>query len=77
MTDTAIDSVPELVPARMLNEYTYCPRLTGYERRLDAEVRHTTFGYKVSYRRVLEVQARVLAAHALGEIPEYVPFMTR
>jgi CRISPR-associated protein Cas1 len=51
--------------------------VTGYERRLDAEVRHPTFGYKVSYRRVLEVQARVLAAHVLGEIPEYVPFMTR
>lgn len=51
--------------------------LTGYERRLDVEIRHPTFGYKVTYRRVLEVQTRVLAAHVLGEIPEYVPFMTR
>jgi len=51
--------------------------LTGYERRLDVEARHPTFGYKVSYRRVLEVQARVLAAHVLGEVPDYVPFMTR
>jgi len=49
----------------------------GYERRLDTEVRHPTFGYKVTYRRVLEVQARVLGAHVLGEIPDYVPFMTR
>jgi len=51
--------------------------ITGYERRLDTEVTHPTFGYKVTYRRVLEVQARVLAAHVLGEIPDYVPFMTR
>jgi CRISPR-associated protein Cas1 len=51
--------------------------LTAYERRLDTEVRHPTFGYKISYRRVLEVQARILAAHVLGEVPDYVPFMTR
>lgn len=51
--------------------------ITGYERRLDTEVSHPTFGYKVTYRRVFEVQARVLAAHVLGEVPDYVPFMTR
>ncbi len=51
--------------------------LAAYERRLDTEIRHPTFGYKVTYRRVLEVQARVLAAHVLGEVPEYVPFTTR
>jgi CRISPR-associated protein Cas1 len=51
--------------------------LAGYERRLATQVRHPTFGYRVSYRRVLEVQARLLAAHLLGEVPSYVPFMTR
>ncbi len=51
--------------------------LAGYERRLDAEVRHPTFGYTITYRRVLEVQARVLGAHLLGEVPAYVPFTTR
>jgi len=51
--------------------------LSAYERRLDTEIRHPTFGYKITYRRVLEVQARVLGAHVLGEVPEYVPFMTR
>jgi CRISPR-associated protein Cas1 len=49
----------------------------AYERRLDTEIRHPTFGYRIAYRRVLEVQTRVLAAHVLGEVPEYVPFMTR
>jgi CRISPR-associated protein Cas1 len=51
--------------------------LKGYERRLDVEIRHPMFGYKITYRRVLEVQARLLAAHVLGEVPEYVPFTTR
>lgn len=51
--------------------------LSAYERRLDVQVTHPTYGYKITYRRVFEVQARVLAAHLLGEIPSYTPFMTR
>ena len=51
--------------------------LSAYERRLDTEVTHPTYGYRITYRRVFEVQARVLAAHLLGEIPCYTPFMTR
>jgi len=51
--------------------------LASYERRLDTEVTHPTYGYRITYRRVMEVQARVLAAHMLGEIPEYTAFMTR
>jgi CRISPR-associated protein Cas1 len=51
--------------------------LRAYERRLGMEVRHPTFGYSATYRRVFEVQARVLAAHILAEVPEYSAFMTR
>jgi CRISPR-associated protein Cas1 len=51
--------------------------LQGYERRLDAEITHPVFGYKVSYRRVLDIQTRLLAALLLGEVPEYVSFTTR
>jgi CRISP-associated protein Cas1 len=51
--------------------------IAAYERRLDTEVRHPTFGYTITYRRVLEVQARVLAAHLIGELPVYSPFETR
>lgn len=51
--------------------------IAAYERRLETDVKHPTFGYRVNYRRVLEVQARLLAAHLLGEVPEYVPFRTR
>jgi CRISP-associated protein Cas1 len=51
--------------------------LEAYQRRLATEVRHPTFGYRITYRRVLEVQARVLGAHLLGEVPAYVAFKTR
>jgi len=51
--------------------------VAGYERRMETEIVHPIFGYKVSYRRVLEVQARLLARAISGEIREYPPFCTR
>lgn len=51
--------------------------LAAYERRLQHEVTHPLFGYKASYRRILEVQARLLARHVLGELDEYPSFTTR
>lgn len=51
--------------------------ITAYERRLGSLVTHPQFGYKLSYRRALEVQARMLGAYILGEIPAYTPFVTR
>jgi CRISPR-associated protein Cas1 len=51
--------------------------LAAYERRMAIELRHPLFGYRASYRRILEVQCRLLAAHLLGEVPAYVPVTTR
>ena len=51
--------------------------IRAYERRLDQEVIHPVYKYRITYRRVFEVQARMLGACLLGEIPEYTPFMTR
>ena len=60
-----------------LNQQARRSFLSAYERRLDQEIIHPTYKYKITYRRVLEVQARMLGAYLLGEIPEYIPFMTR
>ncbi len=49
----------------------------AYERRMDTTVIHPIFKYSVSYRRVLEIQARLLARYLMGEILEYPPFRTR
>jgi CRISPR-associated protein Cas1 len=48
-----------------------------YEQRMTALLTHPVFDYKVSYRRALELQARMLAKTLTGEIPEYVPLLTR
>jgi CRISP-associated protein Cas1 len=51
--------------------------LRAYERRMDELVSHPVFGYRISYRRVLEVQIRLLARYLAGEIADYPPFATR
>jgi CRISPR-associated protein Cas1 len=51
--------------------------LYAYERRMDQLVTHPTFDYRISYRRVLEVQARVFGRLLLGEANEYPAFRTR
>jgi CRISPR-associated endonuclease Cas1/CRISPR-associated protein Cas4 len=51
--------------------------IATYERRMSQEITHPVFGYQVSYRRVLEVQARLLGRYLLGEIPELPPIITR
>jgi CRISPR-associated protein Cas1 len=51
--------------------------IAGYERRMSSEITHPIFGYRVSYRRILEVQARLLARVVQGEIQGYPPFCTR
>jgi CRISP-associated protein Cas1 len=51
--------------------------IATFERRLSHEVTHPVFGYRVSYRRLLELQARLLARHLLGELDEYPNFVTR
>lgn len=51
--------------------------LQTYERRLESLVTHPVFGYRISYRRALELQARLLVRTLSGELPEYIPFTTR
>jgi CRISPR-associated protein Cas1 len=49
----------------------------AYEMRMDTLVTHPLFEYRVSYRRMLEIQARLLARVLEGEISEYPVFTTR
>ncbi len=49
----------------------------AYEKRLGDTVTHPLFDYKVSYRRAIELQFRLLARTLTGEIECYMPFMTR
>ena len=49
----------------------------AYELRMDTLVTHPLFGYRVTYRRMLELQSRLLAKVLEGEIEEYPVFVTR
>lgn len=49
----------------------------AYEQRMDQLVTHPLFGYRMSYRRLLELQTRLLARVLLGELREYPVFVTR
>lgn len=51
--------------------------IESYERRMETEIVHPLFGYTISYRRVLEVQARLLSRVLSGEIKEYPAFCRR
>lgn len=51
--------------------------LRAFEQRMDALVTHPLFDYRVSYRRVLEIQARLLARFICGEIGDFPSFETR
>lgn len=45
----------------------------AYERRVSVKLRHPLFGYEVTYRRAMELQARQLAAVVEGQLDEYRP----
>ncbi|MFZ0592593.1 MAG: CRISPR-associated endonuclease Cas1 [Bryobacteraceae bacterium] len=49
----------------------------AYELRMDTLVTHPIFGYRLSYRRLLEVQVRLLAKVLDGEVAKYPVFVTR
>ena len=63
--------------AAALNQNGRRKVIEAWERRMDDLITHPLFGYAVSYRRILEVQARLLSRHLLGELPAYPVFRTR
>jgi len=48
-----------------------------YGRRMAEEVTHPAFGYKLSYRRMIVLHARMIAAWLLGEVPTLAFLTTR
>jgi CRISPR-associated endonuclease Cas1/CRISPR-associated protein Cas4 len=64
-------------PAVNLKPHARRAFIAAYERRLEQEVTHPVFGYRVSMRRLLEVQARLLARYLDGEIDNYPHYLVR
>lgn len=49
----------------------------AYGRRMDTEVTHPVFGYRLSYRRMIALHARMIAAWLVGEVPSLAFLTTR
>ncbi len=73
---TAADFVEEMGAFR-LSDGARRVFLTKFEERLNSEITHPVFGTRVTYRRCIEMQARLLAKTLLGEIPDYPSFVVR
>lgn len=51
--------------------------VAAYQARMQQEITHPIFNYRVSYRRIIELQARLLAKYISGELDRYYPFLAR
>jgi len=51
--------------------------LVAYQERKRDEVQHRVLGKKLPLGLVVHVQARLLARHLRGDLPEYLPFLYR
>jgi CRISPR-associated protein Cas1 len=73
---TVNDFVVELGAYRLKDESRKV-FFTKFEERLNEEINHPVFGYQVTYRRCIELQARLLAKFVTGEIEEYASFFIK
>ena len=73
----ALDDFAVEVGAYRLKDEPRKVFFTKFEERLNEEINHPLFGYKVTYKRCLELQARLLGKVLTGEIDEYPPFLIR
>lgn len=60
-----------------LTDYGRRTFLTALESRFDETIIHPTFGYKATYRRCIELQARLLGKYLIGEIDQYPSLRVR
>ena len=51
--------------------------VAAFERRLSQDTTHPVFGYRLSMRRLLLLQARLMCRHLLGELPDYPHYLPR
>ncbi len=51
--------------------------IAAFERRLSKETTHPIFGYRLSMRRLILVQSRLLTRYLLGELPSYPHYLPR
>jgi len=71
------DFVVEMGEAHRLSDAGRKQFLLQYEERKHTEFKHPTFGYRITYQRCFELQARLLAKHIQAEIDAYPPLISK
>jgi CRISP-associated protein Cas1 len=71
------DFIVELGGAHRLSDDARRRFLLQYEERKNTEFKHPVFGYRISYQRCFELQARLLAKFLQGELEAYPPLQTK
>lgn len=71
------DFVVELGSAHRLNDGARRRFLLQYEERKHTQFKHPIFGYRITYLRCFELQARLLAKYLQHELNEYPPLLTK
>jgi CRISP-associated protein Cas1 len=71
------DFVVELGSAHRLSGEARRQFLLQYEERKNTEFKHPIFGYRMTYQRCFELQARLLAKYLQRELDHYPPFLTK
>ncbi len=61
----------------LMTETTKRLFLQKFEDRMQETIKHPVFGYTVSYRRCIELQARLLGKYLTDEVEHYTPFGIR
>lgn len=63
--------------AKRMKRHALQKFLAAWDEKKRTIIRHPVLNWEVPYWRVIELQARVLGKALLGEIDDYVPFLTR
>lgn len=71
------DDIRDDLGAMRLTEKGRKALIAAYERRVSSEFRHPRFGYRVTWRRAMEIQARLFLAVVVGEAERYEPIVAR
>jgi CRISP-associated protein Cas1 len=71
------DFVIELGGAHRLSDEARRRFILQYEERKNTEFKHPIFGYRMTYQRCFELQARLLAKFLQNELDQYPPLLTK
>jgi CRISPR-associated protein Cas1 len=72
-----LDEFAETAAGVFLSDSGRSKLIAAHERRAREETTHPRFGYRMAYRRMLELELRVLGKYLLDEIADYTPIWTR